>query len=194
MRQLRQGIGPVASNRRFEPSAGSRRFKSCPRNHLYLLNQKPRPPSRGFFVRAARKPQDRRQFSPHLHPKPPVVRHEHDRVDEAADQLPHGRGVVRPERSVQLFDLASVGLRDAGMQPWGRRGGCLKFLLEFEATPLELLEFLRQAGGGVSVGDSVDQPVDLPADAVAFRPEAAHIGPGLAAACSIRRRTPRRRP
>ncbi|HXZ17586.1 MAG TPA: hypothetical protein VEH77_16780 [Roseiarcus sp.] len=80
---------------------------------------------------------------------------------------------------MQLFDLAPIGICDAGAQPRRGRGGRLQFALEFEATRLELLQLLRQAGGGLSVGQRVDQPVDLPADALPLVPKAGLVRAGL---------------
>ena len=74
-----------------------------------MLNQKLRPPSRSFFVCASRKPKDRGQFPAHLYPKSPVLRHERDRLDEAADKLAEYRQYASSEGALAHYS-ASVGV------------------------------------------------------------------------------------
>ena len=112
---------------------------ACPRNHLYLLNQKLLPPRRSFFVCASRKPEDRRELPAHLDSKQPVLRHEHNRLDEAADKLARRTCIVVLERGVQFLDLAPIGVRDVGVQPRRRRGCRIQLAFELEAATLELI-------------------------------------------------------
>jgi hypothetical protein len=45
-----------------------------------------------------------------------------------------------------------------------------KLPLELQASPLELVEFVFQPRGGLSVGQCIDEPIDLAADALALVP------------------------
>src|SRR5271165_1293448 len=134
-----------------------------PRNHLYLLSQKLRPPSRSFFVWRPRKPQDRRELPAHLDPEASVLRRQNDRLDEAPDELPRRTCVLRHIR----------------VQSRRRRRRRLELALELEAPSLELSELVLQSCSRLSISQSVDEPIDLPADALLFAADMGDVRPGL---------------
>src|SRR5271165_1750159 len=150
-----------------------------PRNHLYLLSQKLRPPSRSFFVWRPRKPQDRRELPAHLDPEASVLRRQNDRLDEAPDELPRRTCVLRPQGVVQFLDFAAVDLRDIRVQSRRRRRRRLELALELEAPSLELSELVLQSCSRLSISQSVDEPIDLPADALLFAADMGDVRPGL---------------
>ena len=73
-----------------------------------------RPPGRVSAVLAQR--QDRRQIAPHLDPQRPVLGHQHNRLDQRPDRLPHLLTVLGREGVLQRRHLLPVNLgqpRDA---------------------------------------------------------------------------------
>ena len=117
-----------------------------------------------------------------LRPEASVLGHQHDRLDEAADELPRRTCVLRPQGVVQFLDFAAVDLRDVRMQPGAGAAAVFSSRSSSRRRRSSSLSLSCQSCGRLSVSQSVDEPIDLPADALPFAADTVRFAP--ACACS----------
>ena len=136
------------------------------------------PPSRELFrLRRPRKPQDRRQLA--RGPRPEASSSApNDRLDQSVDELPHRTCVLRPQGAAQFLDLAAVDLRDISGAT-GARARRRRVRSRGRGVVARASELVRQSRGRLFVGQGVDEPIDLLADALLFAVGWRECSPGF---------------